>query len=246
MRYLAVLLLSSTLLACTTTQGTSSRVNTSSSMTVDNLSDADKLSYQMGFQYIERGEYAAAEEKLLPLVKKYPNFTNLYVLLGLNQELQGKNSDAIALYSKAIAIDPTDRTGIKHYVKLQCDPYDKSAAVKMASIADSSPQELKAGMSSGAAACYLIHGDYNQANQYANKGIAANPNYADTYYFKAMAADKLKQYNEVFPALDRYHNQYGYEPASVRLGLESAQKARNQSEIAKYEKALANQQSNQY
>ncbi len=241
MRYLAVLLLSSTLLACTTTQGTSGKVNASPSMTVDNLSDADKLSYQMGYQYIERGEYSAAEEKLAPLVKKYPKFTNLYVLLGVNKEMQGKKTDATSYYSKAISIDPMDRAAIKHYVKLQCDPYDKNSAVKMASIADSSPQELRAGMSSGAAGCYLIHGDYNQANQYANKGIAANPNYADTYYFKAMAADKLKQYNEVFPALDRYHNEYGYEPASVSLGLEAAKKARNQSEIAKYENALANQ-----
>lgn len=242
MRYLAVLLLSSTLLACTTTQGTTSKVNTTRTATVSELSDADKLAYQIGIQYIERGEYQAAEEKLLPLTKKYPSFTELYVMLGLIQERQGKNSDATSLYSKALSVNPMDRMAIKQYAKLQCDPYDKNSAIKMASIADSAPKELKAGMSSGASGCYYIHGDYINANAYADKGIASNPHYGDTYFFKAIAVDKLNQYSEVFPALDRYHNEYGYEPQSVALGLSVAKKARNQSEIAKYENVIASQQ----
>lgn len=245
MRYLAVLLLSSTLLACTTTQSASNKVNTSRSMTAEQLSDADKLTYQMGVQYIERGEYQVAEEKLLSLVKKYPNFSELYVMLGVIEERQGKTSNATSYYSKAISIDPMNRMAIKQYAKLQCNVYDKNSAVKMASIADSAPAELKAGMSSGASGCYFIHGDYAQAYDYANRGIAANPNYRDTYFFKAMAANKLNNYNEVFPALDNYHDAYGYEPASVYLGLEAAKKARNQSEIAKYEGVIASQRNGQ-
>jgi len=74
MRYLAVLLLSSTLLACTTTQGTSTSIR-SSGITAEDLPEADKLTYQMGVDYISSGEYQVANEKLMSLVKKYPNFS---------------------------------------------------------------------------------------------------------------------------------------------------------------------------
>ena len=51
--------------------------------------------------------------------------------------------------------------------------------------------------------------------------------------------NELNRQNEVFPALDRYHDAYGYEPNSVYLGLEAAKKARNQAEISKYENVIA-------
>ena len=238
MRYLAVLLLSSTLLACTTTQGTSTSMK-SSGMTAESLPEADKLTYQMGVDYIGRGEYQVAYEKLLSLTKKYPKFSELYVMLGVAQERQGKQSDALAYYSKAIAINPMDRMAIKHYGMIQCGAYDKAAPAKLAQIADNAMSELKAGMNSAAAACYLVHKNAVKGNEYADRAIAANPNYADTYYFKAIAANELNRPNEVFPALDRYHDVYGYEPASVYLGLNAAKKARNQAEINKYENVIA-------
>lgn len=240
MRYLAVLLLSSTLLACTTTQSTSGSIGKVSKATkVEDLSEGDKLSYQMGIDYIGRGEYRVADEKLLPLVKKYPNFTELYVMLGASQELSGKKSDALTLYSKAVATDPLNRMAVKHYAQLQCDPYDKNATQRMASIADAAMPELKASMSSGASACFLVHKNYQQANLYADRAIAANPNYGDSYYFKAIAANALNRPNEVFSALNRYHDEYGYEPGSVYLGLDAAKKARNKGEIEKYEDIIA-------
>lgn len=238
MRYLAVLLLSSTLLACTTTQGTSTSMK-SSGMTVESLPEADKLTYQMGVDYIGRGEYQVANEKLMSLVKKYPNFSNLYMMLGVSQERQGKRTDAIGLYSKAIALNPMDRGAIKQYAMIQCNAYDKSAPENLSRIADNAPSELKAGMNSAAAACYLVHKNPIKGNEYADRAIAANPNYADTYYFKAIALNELNRQNEVFPALDRYHDEYGYEPNSVYLGLEAAKKARNQAEISKYENVIA-------
>lgn len=239
MRYLAVLLLSSTLLACTTTQGTNPSINSSKGMNIDSLPESDKLTYQMGVDYISRGEYQVANEKLLSLVKKYPNFSELYVMLGLAQERQGKKSDAIGLYSKAIATNPMDRMAVKHYAMIQCNAYDKSAPANLASIADNAPSELKAGMNSAAAACYLVHRNPVKGNEYADRAIAANPNYADTYYFKAIAMNELNRPNEVFPALNRYHDEYGYEPNSVFLGLAAAKKARNQAEISKYENVIA-------
>lgn len=241
MRYIAVLLLSSTLLACTTTQGTSVSSNAVRTMSAEDLPDADKLTYQMGVDYITRGEYQVANEKLTSLVRKYPNFSELYVMLGISQERQGKKSDALGYYSKAIATNPMDRMAIKHYAMVQCSPYDQGAPEKMAGIADSAPSELKAGMNSGAAGCYLVHNNYAKANEYADRAIAANPNYADTYFFKAAAANGLNRPNEVFPALDRYHDVYGYEPASVNLGLTAARKARNSAEIQKYDALLARQ-----
>ncbi|GAA5095191.1 tetratricopeptide repeat protein [Wohlfahrtiimonas larvae] len=239
MRYLAVLLLSSTLLACTTTQGTNTSMRASNGVTVESLPEADKLTYQMGVDYIGRGEYQVANEKLMSLVKKYPNFSELYVMLGLGQERQGKKSDALALYSKAISINPMDRMAIKHYAMLQCNAYDKAAPENLARIAENAPTELKAGMNSAAAACYLVHKNAIKGNEYADRGIAANPNYADTYYFKAIAANELRHFNDVFSALDRYHDAYGYEPDSVYLGLNAAKKARNQAEISKYERVIA-------
>ncbi|MGL4674591.1 MAG: tetratricopeptide repeat protein [Wohlfahrtiimonas sp.] len=239
MRYLAVLLLSSTLLACTTTSGTSTSRKPSNSVTVENLPESDRLTYQMGVDYIGRGEYQVAHEKLMTLTKKYPNFSELYVMLGASQEFQGKKSDAIGYYSKAISINPMDRMAIKHYAMIQCGPYDQSAPEKLARIADNAPSELKAGMNSAAAACYLRHKNAIKGNEYADRAIAANPNYADTYYFKAIAVNELNRLNEVFPALDRYHDTYGYEPSSVYLGLNAAKKARNQSEISKYEGVIA-------
>ncbi|MBS7838301.1 tetratricopeptide repeat protein [Wohlfahrtiimonas chitiniclastica] len=243
MRYIAVLLLSSTLLACTTTQGTGQSGQRVKTITAEALPDNDRLTYQMGVQYIERAEYTVAEEKLLTLVPKYPNFTELFVMLGVVQERQGKRTDALNFYSKAIATNPTDRMAIKHYARLQCNQYDKNAPSHLAQIADNAMSEVKAGMSSGAAACYLVHKDPVNANLYADKAIAANPHYGDSYFFKAMAAKDLKRYQEVFPALDRYHDEYGYEPASVYLGLEAAKQAHNKAETEKYESVLARYQS---
>lgn len=239
MRYLAVLLLSSTLLACTTTQGTSTSMRSSKGMTAESLPTADKLTYQMGVDYIGSGEYQVANEKLMSLVRKYPSFSELYVMLGVAQERQGKKSDALALYSKAIATNPMDRMAIKHYAMIQCGQYDKSAPENLARIADNAPSELKAGMNSAAAACYLVHKNPVKGNEYADRAIAANPNYADTYYFKAIALNDLNRPNEVFSALDHYHDEYGYEPNSVSLGLNAAKKARNQAEISKYENVIA-------
>lgn len=238
MRYLSVLLLSSMLLACTTTQGGSTK-KISNAMTRDDLSKSDKIVYQMGEEYIRNGEYKVAEERLMTLVSKYPNFTDLYIMLGAVQEGQGKKTAAVTYYSKAISMNPLDRTAIKSYARLQCDPYDKNAPEKMASIADSALSELKAGMNSGASGCYLIHENYAKANDYADRALAANPQYGDTYFFKAVALNGLKRYSEVFPALDKYHDQYGYDAGSVGIGLDAAQKSGNKAELAKYENIAA-------
>jgi len=160
-------------------------------------------------------------------------------MLGASQELQGKKSDAIGYYSKAISINPMDRMAVKHYAMIQCGQYDQSAPENLARIADNAPSELKAGMNSATAACYLVHKNAVKGNEYADRAIASNPNYGDSYYFKALAANELNHPSEVFPALDRYHDAYGYEPNSVYLGLSAAKKARNQSEISKYEGVIA-------
>ncbi|MBU1699580.1 MAG: DUF2723 domain-containing protein [Candidatus Eisenbacteria bacterium] len=72
-------------------------------------------SYTLGVIYYRMQNYAEAESTFMDLVKQGDGDVQVLRLLGLSQEAQGKNNDALRSYESALNMDPADR---ESYVNL--------------------------------------------------------------------------------------------------------------------------------
>ncbi len=238
MRFITTIITALFLTACVSTNSSSVTGGTHRVVTKEDLPEAIRLNYETGVGYVRTGEFDAAEEKLMVVAQAAPNFADVYLQLGMAKQHQGKKSDAIALYSKAISVNPDFVEAYRMYAFIQCDSNDKDAPNKLARIGDNATTKIKSGIYGGAAACALAHNNPTLANDLADRAILNNPQYAESYYFKATALFGLKRYNEIFPILDRYHDLHGYQFNSVGLGLETANRTKNKVELAKYQNLM--------
>ncbi len=240
MKKLLLISLSSLILAsCATSGGYGGGSNKNQRITTEDLERSVRVNYELGTSYIMSANYDVAEDKLMKVVTRSPDFPDVYNALGVLQQRRGKITDASTFFAKAISLDPEYEQAMTNYTRLQCEHGGLATVASAAQGAQGGT--VQAGLYAGAAECAIHYKEPAAALQYANNAISIDPRYAPSYLHKARAFGALRQGAEGLSALNQYHDLKGYTLPSAQLGEELAKLAKDGREAAKYKNVIATQ-----
>ncbi|NOQ90216.1 MAG: type IV pilus biogenesis/stability protein PilW [Gammaproteobacteria bacterium] len=205
---LIAVLLSSTLVACTTTgEQTATPTTKSSAKRVGpNFKDASQLNTKLAVGYIQRKQYAAAKEKLEKALEQndenlgaYKTFAYLYALLGLPEEAQTK-------YEEALELSPDDSDLSNSYGAFLCSLGKYDEAQKKLKVAYSDPfYEGVYLAQSNAGSCYIKQGEYKQAEPLLRRSLRVQSKLPGSLISMAELGVKTERYLMARAYIQRYH-----------------------------------------
>lgn len=240
MRIIILVCITLFLTACATTGGGGSPYSRSKAfVTYDELEEIDQINYQLGESYVNSGNYNVAEEKLMKVVARAPSFPNVYNALGVMSERQGRFSNALTLFYKAVELNPNFDLAMRNFSRLQCRENGPERLLSIASNTQNST--LRAGLYSGLAECQLREQQYDEALVSAGKAVVSDASYGYSYFYRAFALFSKKDYQEALYSLEKFHDLKGYTDEGARLGLSIAQAMNNKTEINKYNEIVRTQ-----
>lgn len=187
----------------------------------------DRASYQKLVEYCEMGQFSKAKPLAQELIKKSPNVSEYYRILGQILSDEGDQEEAINCLIDALRWNPKNEWALlmmgnifaryKEDVETAMKYYDQVLVVK--------PNDNIALNNIGANLMQL--GKRDEASKYFEKAIKANPNYPNTHYALALVSEMDRDYfsafNRALTAIRKNPNRDGLYGNSFKLAIESAQ-----------------------
>lgn len=185
--------------------------------------DAARLNLQLGAAYMQQGRFDVALEKLnkaLALNERMPEAHNAIALL-----YEGTNQPALAEqhYQRAMALNPDYTLAQMNYAQFLC-AHNRIAEgeQRFLGIIGNPPAgavDAAYNAYAGAAVCALAANDRQRADAYLRQALALKPDGARALYQLANLYYTTGDYMKARAFLQRYHDQAGYSPESLWLGI---------------------------
>ena len=189
--------------------------------------------FQQAAEAMKNGNLGAAGEGFSEVVKQAPTFAEGYLNLGLVREEQGKHTEAIGDFQKALRLKPKLRganlfLGIAQYRSNQLD----SALISMRKEASTYPKDPTAWMWVGIVA--LEKGSADEAAEALDKAAKLAPDNPDILYHRGRA--------HLVVSKESYSRMFQADPKSWRvreiLAEANADAERHVDAIAEYQAAI--------
>jgi len=144
-------------------------------LTPANKQNAAKINVELGFYYLQQGDYKRSQAKLLTALQEAPNSPKANSAMGYFFEKIDEASRAKQYYLRAIKLDPKDSAAHNNFGTFLCRHNEYDAAIKEFKIAVADENYL------------------NAAKAYENAGICAkkipNLHLAKQFFLKAIHRD---------------------------------------------------------
>ena len=194
-----------------------------STSTVDNAeTDARKaaeLNTQLGREYLSRGQYEIALEKLKKAVDSDDDFAPAHTMLAVLYETIGEDENAGKHYAAAVKADPENgdvnnnygsflcRTGStrgvdRYFLAALDDPFYRTPAVAMANAGN----------------CAMKRGDFEEAETYLRQSLAYDSDFPDALLAMAVLSYDRGDLMRARAFIQRYDAAGEMTPASLLLG----------------------------
>jgi len=228
---LLVLLLAGALAGCASTSGGDGES--------DSAQRAAELNTQLGREYMARGEYEIALEKLKKAVASEPDYAPAHTMLGVLYETLGEDDNAGRHYREALRASPDNGDVNNNYGAFLCrsgqgddadryfeaalqDPFYRTPAVAMAN----------------AGACALQRGDMDKAETYLRQALAYDADFPDALLSLASLSFERGDFLRARAFLQRYEISGETTAESLMLGYRVENRLDNPDEAGRYRNQL--------
>lgn len=214
----------------------------SSSQVDDSESDARKsaeLNTQLGREYMSRGQYEIALEKLKKAVASDDDFAPAHTMLAVLYETIGEDENAGEHYAAAVKADPENGDVNNNYGSFLCrtgttrgvdryfeaaldDPFYRTPAVAMANAGN----------------CAMKRGDQEKAEAYLRQALAYDANFADALYTMAVLSYDRGDLLRARAFLQRYDATAEMTPAGLLLGYRVESQLNDPDQAQRYRTEL--------
>lgn len=196
---------------------------------------AAAINTQLGTEYLNRGQYEVALDKLKRALREDDEFAPAHTVLGVLYEQLGENDQARKHYREAIRLQPDDGAINNNYAAFLCrqgqareaepyfqkalaDPFYKTPAVALAN----------------AGVCVLDQGELDKAEAYLRKSLEYDPKFADALLPMANLTYRQQQYLKARGFLQRYEAVASPTPQSLMLGYRVEKELNNEKNVRHY------------
>ncbi len=200
---------------------------------------AAQLNTQLGREYMTRGQYEIALEKLKKAVASDKSYAPAHTMLAVLYETIGENDNARKHFEAALKAAPDNGDVNNNYGAFLCrvdggrgadryfeaalkDPFYRTPAVAMAN----------------AGSCALKRGDMDKAETYLRQSLAYNPDFPDALLSLAGLHYGQGDYLRARAFLQRYETSGQMSAESLLLGYRVETRLNNAAEAGKYRSEL--------
>lgn len=141
---------------------------------------AAELNTQLGREYMTRGQYEIAMEKLKRAVESDKSYAPAHTMLAVLYETLGEDDNAGKHFEAAVKAAPNNGDANNNYGTFLCRTGKPSRAQRYFLAAMEDPfYRTPAVAMANAGSCAVQDGDYEQAETYLRQSLAYDPNFSD-------------------------------------------------------------------
>jgi len=193
----------------------------------------------LGLSYLESKDMVRARENLEMAVGYAPNYYRSLIAIAHYYQAVGEQQQAERAYQTALRGSPKNGDVLNNYGAFLCKlgQYDKADAFFNQAI-EQPYYYLVAASYQNAAMCALKSGDREQAAYYFQRSLDHDPNRVVSLLQLTQLEVQQGDYPSARVRLLKFHNRFGYQPASLGLLIELERKSGNESIAGRYAKIL--------
>lgn len=223
----AILLLAS-LTACNTTGGTRPEY-------VAPDPKAAEINMRLGINYMQRGDYAIALEKLQKALKQNPNLPSAHNTIGLLYQQLGKDEEAEAHFLEAVERDPEYSQAQNNFGVFLCgqERYDEAEQRFLKAVENplyNTPQFAY----ENAGLCAKRKPDNDKAEAYFRKALQIEPTLPKSLLQMAELSYDGESYLQARGYIQRYQSAANWTPQALYLAIKTENKLDDQNAVASY------------
>lgn len=196
---------------------------------------ASEVNVKLGANYLQKGQYQAANAKLEKALRQNPNSAAAHNVMAALQQQLGANEQAEHHYQKSISLAPNYSEAHNNYGVFLCQQGRyRAAEAEFLTALENPLYSAAAGAYENAGLCVQKLPDLVQAEDYFNKALRISP-----YQHKSLMAlgniyyDK-GDYLAARDYLVRYKKIIQYSPQSLLLGIKVSEKMGDADAAASY------------
>lgn len=203
--------------------------------------DVAEANLNLGVEYLRRGEYEIALQKLKRAQAADPNYPAIYNALGLLYQQVGESEQAEEYYKKAISLDPADSSTLNNYGLFLCSNNRFEEAQEAFFKAASNPLYEAPEISiSNAGTCALNDNRPDDAENYFRQALSKNPKIAPALIQMGQLSYDQGKYLPARGYLQRYLEISKHTPQSLWLGIRIEEELGDRNALSSYVLSLRN------
>lgn len=223
-RYFWVLLFSITLTACAGNRTSSS-----------GGSDAAEINMRLGINYMQRGDYKFALEKLEKALQQDPNLASAHNTIALLYQRLGENDKAEKHFKKAVALEPDYSEAQNNYGVYLCQQQRFDEAEAKFLLAVENPLYLSVAQAyENAGLCALQKPDLAKAEGYFRRALQFEPTLGKSLLRMAEISYEQQNYLQARGYIQRYHSAATWTPRALLTGIKIENKLGDEDAVASY------------
>lgn len=196
---------------------------------------AAEINMRLGINYMQRGDYAIALEKLQKALKQNPNLASAHNTIALLYQQLGKNEEAEAHFLEAVERDPDYSQAQNNFGVFLCSQarYDEAEKRFLKAVENplyNSPQYAfeNAGL------CAARKPDNEKAENYFRKALQIDSTLSKSLLQMAELSYDSQNYLQARAYIQRYQTNANWTASSLYLAIKTENKLDDQNAVASY------------
>jgi len=207
-------------------------------------SDSDEIAtanLNLGIEYLRRGEYDKALDRLNRAKQAAPNHAHVHDALAVLHQYMGQPEEAEIYFKKALQLGKRDSNTLNNYGQFLCSLNREPEAEKyfLEAVADplyATPEITYSNLGT----CAYRAGRVDAAAAYFEKALSINPGLPSALIQMSEISHAAGDYPAARDYLKRYLEQAGHTPRSLWLGIRIENELGNRNAVSSYALLLRN------
>lgn len=194
-----------------------------------------RINTELGFQYLQQGEYQTAKDKLDKALEADPNFADAHNAMGLLRNALGQHDESERSFKRALRLDPDNSAASNNYGQFLCQRGRYEEGQKQFLQAVANPlYNLPAVAYSNAGSCAFDAGDLETAEKHFRAALEIDPRLAPALLQMADLSFRLGRMLPARAYLQRYLEVGRHIPRSLWLGIRIERELGDRDAVASY------------
>ncbi|MGE0486638.1 MAG: type IV pilus biogenesis/stability protein PilW [Gammaproteobacteria bacterium] len=194
-----------------------------------------EVNTELGFQYMQKGEYEIAMNKLKKALEADPDHVDAHNAMGVLHATLGQNDDAERNFQRALRLDPANSAALNNYGQFLCQRKRYEEGQRQFLKAVENPlYKLPGAAYSNAGTCALDAGDLDTAESHFRKALEVDPRLAPALIQMADLSYRLGRHLPARGYLQRYLEVARHTAASLWLGIRIERELGDKDALASY------------
>jgi type IV pilus assembly protein PilF len=223
-----VLLALSALVACNSTGGTRPEY-------VAPDPEAAEINMRLGLNYLQRGDFAIAMEKLQKALKQNPNLPSAHNTIALLYQRLGEDDKAEAHFLEAVERAPDYSEAQNNFGVFLCQKGRYlDAETRFLKAVENSLYESRAQALENAGLCVSRIPDLEKAEGYYRKALQIEPRLAKSLIQMAHLSYEQQNFLQARAYIQRYQQVANWTPQALLLAIKTEKKLDDQDAVSSY------------